>query len=287
MERRRGPVVDGTGRFLATLAIMFGLGGGLFLYQENQTLKEQIVALQQADASPVDLQSLREEAKDFNARWGTQLEGAVGEAKRRVDEVVRLAVEERDKRDGEIKRIVGQLSKDRVDVARSNELLAELRSFVYAPNLRPVETRMRVGSGVDKNFALVKNEGLIPAEIQSVAFFPRPNGQFQTTAAETSATAARMTDGESLVIRFTKDDNRSDSKDQGLHLSYHRAFGKSEKVIQGDETVPVAILIHNHDHRGWGWEGELEISYGNGERVLVPSVRAVFVADANASVRDI
>lgn len=273
MERRRGPVVDGMSRILSTLAILLGIGGGLFLYQENQTLKEEVAKLQGTDYAGV-ASKVQADAAKFNLEWGNQLQGSLDAfGTQAANEIKRIQQSE------ELKEIVSQLERDRMDLQQAEDglrALQDLQAFVYAPKLRVARTS-GMFAGIDPNFVKINNEGLIPAEIAAVSFHPQQNGQFKTTEDEVRAATDRLTDNQSVVIEFTNDHNRSEKREQGLHRHYERAYQEGEKQFPGNKTVPLSVLIYNSDHRGWGWKGAMEIVYANGRSLFVPGVRAVFV----------
>lgn len=286
MERRRGSIVDGTSRFLSTLAILLGIGGGFFLYQENQTLKEQ-VGLLQTNTGQQEASTFYEDAREFKDEWNDRLITSLNKFKEQTDDVVRRENEERSKRTEELNTIVDQLRRDRVGLEQTAKSVSDLQTFVYAPKLQLARTSGRFGA-VDPNFVMINNEGLAPADVVSVAFHPQPNGHFKTSVEELRAATARMSDKQAVVIEFSKANNRSAEKGGGLHSHYERAYQQGEKTFPGNRTVPLSVMIYNSEHvgnnGGWGWEGTMEIVYANGRSLFVPSVRAVFVPEATDTI---
>ena len=272
MERRRS-MVDGLSRALSVLTIVLGGGLLLFLFQENKTLRQEVTELKKNVTDTSDLINL---AKDFETEWDsfnkfkTDVDGTISDAEEGLESLRRVFLNATD-----------QLSKDRMELAKSNEALANLQAVVAA-KLQVAEKRMKVGPGDGGSSIYVNNEGLAAAEIRSVEFFPNRNGQFRTTSADNKAAVDCLTDGKTFVIEFSKNDNQSASKNKELHGNYLRTYAEVDTPkIPGQQTVPVAILIQNSEHIGWGWEGSLEVTYADGQSLQVPSVRAIFSPDTS------
>lgn len=274
MERRRGPIVDGVSRLLSTLAIVIGLGGSFFLYNENQTLKDQIEQLNgTADGSTAS--TLFEDAKEFNERWDAQLKKGLADYDAKVNAAIDRSDSDRAARNTDYQTVVDQLYKDRIDLEETSERMKEIQSFVFAPKLSLAENRMMLGDGGNANYVVIANEGRAPAEIQTVTFKPRRNGQFETTSAETKAAADQISNADSVVIQFSKEHNQATKL--GHHRNYQRTFLTSDNFVPGGGQVDLSVRIENSDHVGWGWEGAMEIEYSNGRSLVIPSIRAVFV----------
>lgn len=276
MERRRGPIVDGVSRLLSILTILFGVGMSLFLYQENQTLKKQVANL----GSGANPETIYADAEKFNKEWDGRLNVALNDFNTEARGAIDQASSDLKTANDNFITATEQILQDGDAMRRTVASVQDLQSFVYAPKLQLAQTNLKIQQGGDRNFAMVNNVGRVAAEIQSVSFLPKRDGQFRATAAETKALIERVNDGRSLVFQFTKKDNQSESKDEGYHLTYQQAFEPgSAPAIPGQATVPVAIMILNHEHRQWGWEGALEVTYADGKSLIIPSIRAVFVSD--------
>jgi hypothetical protein len=119
------------------------------------------------------------------------------------------------------------------------------------------------------NHVVIANDGETEAEIQSVVFRPRRDGQFKVT----SEMRQSATD-DAIVIQFSPEDNTA--QQDGRHRDYEKVvFGKS---ILGKQSANLTVEIRNSKHIEWGWEGELEVDYNGPESLVIPNVRAVFVA---------
>lgn len=278
MERQRGAMMDGVSRGLCLLTIVLGGGFLLFLYQQNQQLIKQVAMLKEdltaVQGKSADTTELYELAQKFDGDWEN-----LNSFKSRVGQTMETAQTNLDALQREFAQATERLDSDRAELTTLNQGLAALQSSVYA-KLQLAEKRMRVGAGDQSNVVYVNNEGLMPAEIRSVEFFPRRDGQFRTTPEHNKAANECLADGKTFVVEFHREDNQSESENKQLHKNYVREFDiTSRPAIPGQQTIPVAVLIRNQDHIGWGWEGALEISYANGESLRVPSVRAVFISD--------
>ena len=276
MERRRGPIVDGVSRLLSILAIVLGIGTSLFLYKENQILRDQVAKLD----SSTDADTIVADAKKFNEAWNSQLNEALVAFNNEAQSALDQASTDLKAANDNFKAATDQLGVDGEAIQKTVANVRDLQSFVYAPKLRLAQTTLRIQNGGDRNFAMVNNEGRVAAGIQSVSFMPKPDGQFRASVSETQAMIDRADDGQSLLLQFTNNDNQSKAKDDGYHLKYERAFeAGNAPAIPGQSTVPVAIMILNHEHRGWGWEGALEVTYADGKSLVIPSIRALFISD--------
>lgn len=285
MERGRGPLVDGVSRFLSTIAILAGLGGlggSYFLYQENQSLKQDVAQLKDASVSQTDVEA-------FNEDWGSKLSTALGDFNQSLDAFKKDANEAlkkddvaREARDRVFNQVVAQLKVDRVAVEeivsrQVGQKFTEFQALASAPRLRVAETRMRPSSEGDAQYVPIVNEGDSAAEIRSAIFKPKLNGQFRLKG------PMKMDENSNrLVIEFSPHDNKAQT--QGRHDDYVRTYLVPDKSITSNQTVNLTVEIQNSDHVNWGWQGALELEYGDGETLLVPNISAVFVASDPDSI---
>lgn len=267
MERGNGPYVDGIGRSLSVLALLVAIGGGYLLYAENQALKAELESTKGSAGTD-------EAAQAFNERWDQELTTALSQWKADAQKALDLAEEARGERNQLVANAVSDLEAYRTKLAGQLTALVEQRvdkpePVPSAPRLLLAESRLRP-AGEGANYVVVRNDGTAAAEIQSVVFRPRLNGQFVVTEETRDSTP-----DDCIVLRFSPGDNKNGGAD-GKHSDYEKfVFGES---IPAAESANVAIEIRNSKHIDWGWEGELEIDYNGAEHLVVPNVRAIFVA---------
>ena len=270
MERRKGPVVDGVSRFLGLLAIVAGLGGGFVLYQENQQIKSQLAELQGSTTN-------YEEAKSFNEKWDKQLTGAMDDFKTRANAALELDAEANLKRQEAFTSEMAELLADRMKLDAMQQRVAQVENIITAPRLLVAENRLRPrtdGSSVQS--VVIANEGESDAIIRAARFRTRVGGQF-----ELEKPLTMEPNPEALAIEFLPTDN--DAQTLGRHRDYQHTFLAVQPLIQRFQSTPLQVTIRDSRHVGWGWEGQLELEYQDGRILVVPGVRALFVASESDS----
>ena len=179
MERRQGAFSDGISRILGIFGILIATGGSLFLYKENQQLKQQIKTVN-------DTIGTSQAAKDFNTNWNDQLVTALEEFKGRANEAIErdnqaIAARNRQFRDELAKLSLDTLETGDVEaiVDRKLQTLAKVVVPDASPQLRVARNVMKPGDASDANVAVIANDGPADAEVKLVSFRPSQNGQFE------------------------------------------------------------------------------------------------------------
>lgn len=258
--------MDGVSRFLSILALVVSLGGLFYLYEDNKLLKEQLAAVQTtADTG--------ESAESFNERWNEQLTAALAEFKQQANSALQKADEARQARNQEVETLIAQLRTDRVDLANISQRVDALFVQAANPRLSLARTVMKPISAGEAGYVVIRNDSLADAEISSVVFRPAPGGQFKT--ASLVVPDEGDADQDRLVVEFDPRDNST--RTPGRHREYTRQYFAEELLIPRQQATELTVQIKNSTHQGWGWEGELELTYGDGETLTIPQIRAVFV----------
>lgn len=271
MESRRGPIVDGMSRFLSTLGLLAGLGGlggCYYLYQENQTLKNDLSTQIKEAGISVDA------VKEFNQKWENNLNTALTDFETRANKNLEIDDSAREARKRIFDTVVGQLRVDRLNVEEIVD--RRIQEIAPAPRLLVAENRMKT-DGERIYRVPVRNIGTATALIETATFRPLVNGEFRLREKLTMEEA----DENAVVVEFSPHDNKA--KTVGRHDDYVRDYLEPEDVIGPGQTVMVSVEIQNSEHMNWGWQGELELKYADGESLVIPNINARFVPTASDS----
>lgn len=266
MESRHVSVADGISRILSLLAILVALGSAVFLYQDNQRLKTDLASIK---SSPTDPEVFKTHAEE----WDKKLRSALAEFVERANTVTTQFDKAREARN-EIMSAATDLAPG-VGEQRVREIVDMMLADLELPNAEPelivAQTVMRPGKNGERPIPKIRNAGNVEAEIRIARFKPTQGSVF-------AVQSPVELEEDHVVIEF--DPSHNLGADPGYHRYYERTYLFPEQVVPSKKTVQVTIEIQaNGEHLDWGMTGDLELEYQNGNTVLIPNARAIFVAD--------
>lgn len=272
MATRSVSVTDSISRFVGMGALILSLGGGFYLYQDNQQLKTEVAKLSDVPNNPEGFQQ-------FVKSWDEKLTNTLGEFEKQADGAVKEFDAAREARNRIFQAATEQtsgLSRSEVEELIKQQL-AQLSLPEPAPELRVATSVMRPSSEATPPMPSIRNVGNVAAEIRAARFKPRKGSEFVVEGLPKAA------DDEHVVIEFGPEHNQG-ATIEGAHRFYERSYILPEQVVPKNKTVQVTIEIRaNNRHLDWGMTGDLELEYQDGRTVLISNARAVFVPDPEAT----
>ena len=278
MASQNVSVSDSISRILGVGALLVAIGGGFYLYQENQQLRSDLANVSTAPDDP-------EAYQKFVQAWDGKLTHALTEFNKQADTATKefdAAREARDRifqaameQEGAEKEgteEVGRLSQTEVEDLIKDQIAA-LRLPAPEPELRTATTVLRPSEDGALPIPSIRNVGDVDAEIVAARFRPRKGSEFVVKSMP-------LADEENqVVIQFGPDHNVG-ATIEGAHRFYERTYVLPQQVVAQKQTVKVTIEIRaNNRHLDWAMMGDLELEYQDGRTVLIPNACAVFVPD--------
>ena len=245
MQSRNSFVVDGIGRILGLGALVLAIGGGLYLYQQNQQLSAELTKLSAASSGS-------EAFETFAADWDQKLTSALVEFNKRANE----SKEEFDAAREARNRIFNEAEAQRTDGLSETQvkgLIADQIALLQIPSpaaeLKVARTVMKPIGDAKPPLPAVRNVGNEDAEIVAARFKPTKGSEFVNKA------DSRTSSDERVVIEYAPDHNQ-DATIKGAHRFYERTYPLPLVVVRKDTMMEVSIEIRaNNRHLGLGDAG--------------------------------